>query len=101
MLSSVYSIYDIKAQVYQLPFYSPNDAVALRTVYDSFYQHDSIISRHPEDFILYKLGEFDDVRGLLMSTQRLHIANLSSILEHPGLYPEDYAPQEEQVKEDK
>lgn len=60
MIFNMYVIYDVKASVYNRPFYLINDAVAARVAIDLTKDAASDISRHPEDFIMFKLGTFDD-----------------------------------------
>lgn len=65
MKNSVYSIMDVKAAVFGRPFVQLNNAVAMRTFSDLAKDAQSEISRHPEDFKLFRLGEFDDNSGVL------------------------------------
>lgn len=59
MILSVYSLYDAKAGYYNPPILLHNDQVALRVVSD-WLSDGSVIQKHPEDFIFFKLGAFDD-----------------------------------------
>lgn len=61
MLTHLYTIYDSKAAAYKLPFYQINDDVALRTAIDLLLDKDSQISKHPHDFVMFKLGSYDDI----------------------------------------
>lgn len=67
MISVVYSIFDVKAKHFGVPFYAPNKAVGLRNVQSLVRDGSasaSMLSRFPEDFVLYDLGTFDDERGV-------------------------------------
>ena len=64
MKLKVYSIYDVKTEVYNQPFFMHRDAQATRSVVDLVSDPQSSVSKHPEDYILYRLGEFDDNTGV-------------------------------------
>lgn len=61
----VYSLHDSKAAVYNMPFSSPNDALARRMVEDLVVDRNTTVGRHPSDFRLYCIGLFDDEKGLM------------------------------------
>lgn len=63
MKYGVYSIWDVKAGAFSVPFFLGNDRLALRAFRDLCVDESSQISRHPEDYILYKLDEWDDGVG--------------------------------------
>jgi hypothetical protein len=65
MLINLYSIYDVKAQIYNNIWTANNDNVAIRNFTDLIDDPNSIIHKHHEDFILYCLGIFDDQTGLI------------------------------------
>jgi len=60
MKLNVYVIYDSKAKVYNRPFYLLNDDIASRTASDLVTDKTNDLGRHPEDFIMFRLGSFDD-----------------------------------------
>lgn len=60
MIKGIYVIYDSKAESYNDPVYFPNDQVAMRAAVDLVSQGDNQIRNHPEDFTLFKVGEYDD-----------------------------------------
>lgn len=55
----MYTVFDVKAGVYGTPFFSMRDELALRMFADIANNPDTMINRHPEDFTLYGVGEFD------------------------------------------
>lgn len=60
MKVGIYSIFDSSAQAFNSPVYFPNDGMAIRAFSDTVNGDNSIIAEHPEDFTLFKLGEFND-----------------------------------------
>lgn len=60
MIKKVYCIYDEKAKLYNDPFYMVNHGVATRTFSDMVHNPETVINKHPTDYHLYYLGEYDD-----------------------------------------
>jgi hypothetical protein len=62
MIKPVICVYDKKAESYSAPFYAQSKGVAIREFADVINKADenSLYYKHPEDFDLYCLGEFDD-----------------------------------------
>lgn len=64
MKLKVFSIFDIKAKAYSNPFFMPHVGMASRAFGDEVNNPQSAINKHPEDFALYQVGEYDDLAGL-------------------------------------
>ena len=60
MKLKVFSVYDSKAEAYLPPFFLPQSAMAIRTFSDCANSMDHQFGRHPEDYTLFLLGEWDD-----------------------------------------
>lgn len=73
MIQGIYSVKDLKAGAFAPPFFQPRDESAVRAFSDAITDGDSMLRRHPEDFALYCLGEYDDNLGIVAG------------LEHPKL----------------
>ena len=57
----MYSIYDKAAKAFNTPFFMHNKALAIRAFEDNVNSaEDNNISKHPEQFSLFCLGEYDD-----------------------------------------
>lgn len=63
MKLSIYTLYDIKAKAFGVPFFMSNDEVAERAFLNLQNEPNSQVSKNPEDFHMYKIGEFDDNTG--------------------------------------
>lgn len=59
----VYGIYDIKAGYYKTPFMMHSDGEAIRGFSDLANDTGVDIGKHPEDYALFHLAEFDTVKG--------------------------------------
>jgi hypothetical protein len=60
MILKVYTVYDTKAEAYLQPFFSQSKGVAIRSFQEAVRDEKSNISKYPEDFTLFELGEYDD-----------------------------------------
>lgn len=82
MILKAYSIYDRKALTYNPPFYAPTDGAACRIVADSANDPNSSLGRHPNDFVLFLVGEYDDQKGLMTPCAPLHhVMDLSALVQ--------------------
>lgn len=54
----MFSIFDSKAGIYNVPFASPNSATARRMFAMNVNEVGSMINAHPEDFILFLVGSY-------------------------------------------
>lgn len=59
----LYCVFDRKSERYFPPFVVENDAVAERRFADILVDPQSVLSKHPQDYILYGVGEFDESTG--------------------------------------
>lgn len=61
---SVFAIYDSKAQYFMKPFNLRNKGEAIRGFSDIANDSNTVVGKHPEDFVLFHLGYFDEVKGI-------------------------------------
>lgn len=62
----IYSIYDEKACEFSPPFFTVNDNMAKRIVMESLRGNGNMLSTYPDDFKLYKIGQFNKVAGTVV-----------------------------------
>jgi len=60
MIMKIFSIYDSKAEAYNSPFYMQTQSLAIRAFTDEANNESSQIGKHPADFTLFYMGEYDD-----------------------------------------
>ena len=60
MILKMFTIYDQKARAYLPLFFLPMAAQAQRTFADTVNSSDHQFGKHPEDYTLIEIGEFDD-----------------------------------------
>lgn len=65
MLQFIVSVKDRAADVFNRPFFVPHRNVAIRDFTDEVNRSaaDNQLNKHPDDFDLYLLGQFDDNNG--------------------------------------
>lgn len=77
-----FAIRDAKSETYSLPFFQLNNALALRSFIDLANDPDSNVARHPEDYSLFHIGEFDDsTSALVAAVQPFHLANAVDVVQ--------------------
>lgn len=59
------SVYDAKAEVYSPPIAVPTLGMAERSFADEVNNPQSQYNKHPEDYTLFHLGEYDDATGVV------------------------------------
>ena len=76
----VFAVRDSKIEGFLPPFTAVNPAVASRLLEDSL-RGDNPMSRHPEDYSLYRIGLFDDESGLIEGRSPQLICTVDSLLD--------------------
>lgn len=68
MIINAYSVYDRKALQYHAPFFAVADGAAVRSFMDLANDSNTTVGRHPGDYVLYRVGSFDDASGIVLPT---------------------------------
>lgn len=63
MIHKIFSVYDSKAEAFNYPFSSQSRGSAIRSFCDAASGKDEALTKHPEDFTLFELGEYDYSNG--------------------------------------
>ena len=63
MKMNAYTIYDVASGTYMRPFYSEADGQAIRGFKDIAQDENHDVGRHPEDYTLYRIGDFNTTTG--------------------------------------
>lgn len=68
MVRIMIAVLDLKAQTFGAPQAVPSLGVGMRSLADEVNRSDpgNLLFTHPEDFVLYELGSFDDSTGLFV-----------------------------------
>lgn len=97
MKTNLYVIFDVKAKFYNKPFYLPNTATAIRTFTDLANDMNTDIGKHPEDFILFEIGTYDDATATIESTEPHVIARAHELVEQKPFPTESFKKATESV----
>jgi hypothetical protein len=60
MLHKIVAVYDSTAQAYLKPIFVQSDGAAVRSFEDAVNDPSTEFSKHPDDYSIQSLGEFDD-----------------------------------------
>lgn len=63
MILKIFSVWDLKTEAYMQPFFSQTIGSGIRAFTDAASEQTSMLSKHPGDFQLHCIGEFDDSTG--------------------------------------
>jgi len=74
MLLTIYTVWDCKADAYIQPFFAANDAVATRMFKTAALNEDHEFHLHAEDYTLFRIGTFDQLKGDLLPENIVSIA---------------------------
>ncbi len=67
MKVKMYAVHDTKAAAYLQPWFQTTDALAMRNFADCVNDKNHNFGRHPEDYNLFLLAEFDDQNANLIA----------------------------------
>lgn len=82
MLLRCYSVFDRKALQYFPPFHSSTDGAAVRSFGDLANDPATNVGRHPNDFVLFYVGEYDDQKGAMLPVSPLvHVADAIALVQ--------------------
>jgi len=83
MILFVVCVKDRAADVFNRPFFVPHRNVAIRDFTDEVNRvaTDNQLNKHPDDFDLYLLGEFDDSRGAFVNNEPQVLVRAKDVLQ--------------------
>ncbi|WNK13460.1 MAG: nonstructural protein [Microvirus sp.] len=65
MILKAFALLDTKVGEFHTPFFLATDAAAKRACIDIGSDPSTMVGRHPADFMLYEIGEYDSSRAAL------------------------------------
>lgn len=90
-----FTVFDSKVGAYLPPFFMRSSAEAIRAFTDAANGGNSQITAHAEDYVLFRIGTFDDERGIL--EQEVPHTTLCKAIE--VVAPKGLTPIEARIKE--
>lgn len=85
----MFSIFDTKAAVFGTPFFMPREGMAIRALQDLVNDGQSMVNKHPEDFSLYHIGDFEDETASFDSVKPRNLVTASALIKYPSLLGKD------------
>lgn len=60
MKIKIFTVFDSKAEAYLQPFFMQSKGKAIRAIQNTLEDPNTDLSKYPEDFTLFEIGEYDD-----------------------------------------
>lgn len=80
MILNAYAIFDRKALQYHPPFFASTDGAAVRSLGDLVGDLNTTVGRHPNDYVLFLVGRYDDQNGSFLPISPLvHVVDAISL----------------------
>lgn len=77
-----YSVFDRKTLAYMPPYFAATDGAAVRTLSDAVADPNNLLGRHPGDYVLFYVGDFDDQKGAFLPVSPLvHVIDAVSLVQ--------------------
>lgn len=78
-----FSVFDVKSDTFSAPFWKGTIGQALRDFADLANDMNSTVGRHPEDFKLVQVGEFEDTTGGLIACEPVSLGFAYELVDKP------------------
>ena len=79
MKLEIFSVWDARLKAFNTPWFSPNSQTAIRDCSMLVRRPETKLGEFPEDYWLYKVGEWDDESGELVDCESEKIARLDQL----------------------
>ncbi len=102
MKHKMFVIYDSAANAYMQPWFLTQEGMALRAFSDCVNDKEHNFGRHPEDYTLFNIGEFDDATAKVEWISPLSLGNGIAYIKpttQPDLFTKDLLAENPQAKE--
>ena len=77
---NIYAIRDLKAEAYMTPFFARTHGEAIRMVQNAVNDPQSGFHKHAADYILFMIGQFEDLTGHIDGEMSpVHVQDLSTL----------------------
>lgn len=91
MKIKVFSVYDSKVSIFGQPFFDQYEQSAIRNFSDAVNDSsnpNNMWNKHPEDYSLFQIGEFDNENGKIDSLLPKNLINASAVRSLQTVEPE-------------
>jgi len=80
MILRMFAVFDMKIGSYAQPFFQASVPAAKRAFRDAAQDPQTMLAKHPADFALFYLGDFDDETGSIVGIQPENLGLASSFI---------------------
>lgn len=87
MILKAFALYDSKTGAFGVPFFMHHVGAAVRAVSELALDRSTTVGRHPSDFVLYMLGEYDDATGVMSASAPQNLGLAASFLPQQETMP--------------
>lgn len=81
MILKCYSVFDKAINSFGRPWYVLARGEAVRTFMDAVGDKESPFNKHPEDYMLFQVGEFDDQKGVFTQEEPEKVLTALEVLQ--------------------
>lgn len=75
MILKIFAVHDSAVMAYMQPFFLRARGEAIRAFEGLVNDPNTAVNKKPSDYTLFELGEFDDSKGLVTSSEPLSLGN--------------------------
>lgn len=79
VILKAYAIYDSKTQTFSQPMFMQSHGSMMRAWVDHVNESGSNIGKHPEDYILYEIGSYDDEKAVFECIKHVSLGVASEV----------------------
>lgn len=83
-----YCVRDAKADAFMRPFFAPTAGFAIRTFSEWANDGESPVSKHPEDYMLFAIGSYEEETGKLEGAQPMSLGMALEYVNKPRVQRE-------------
>lgn len=81
MIHKIVAVRDRQVNAFDKPWTAPTTGAAIRAFRDALHEPDHPMAKHPEDYELYLLADYDDERGTFTKNEPKQIAVATNLIE--------------------
>lgn len=65
MIHRMFAVYDSKSEAFGMPMFQRSIAEAIRSFTDAAADSNTMLFKHPGDYTLFEIGEYNQITGVL------------------------------------
>lgn len=83
--TQIFAVYDSAVEAYMEPYFCPSIGVAIRAFKDAVNKDGHPFNSHPDDYTLFKVGEYDPRKGELVAQAPHSLGNALEFVNRPHI----------------